>query len=133
MAESFLIKLPNAPNKCNLEYVFQYYSKFITEKPFHLSGNSEEEVFNIIQYIVVLKDGAEILAKLLREICNLSITSKLFQLVVKLQSSNLFLRKAKKLNHLTTDLILRYQIISKVLETVIHDQTNTILKENSLL
>ena len=27
LAESLLIKLPNAPNKCNIETVFQYYSK----------------------------------------------------------------------------------------------------------
>ena len=29
LAEYFLIKLPNTPNKYNLESVFQYYSKFI--------------------------------------------------------------------------------------------------------
>ena len=33
LAETFLIKLPNAPNKYNLESVLQYYSQFITEKP----------------------------------------------------------------------------------------------------
>ena len=44
LADSLLIKLPNAPNKYNLQSVFQYYSKYIIEKPFHLSGISEEEV-----------------------------------------------------------------------------------------
>ena len=44
LADSLLIKLPNAPNKYNLQSVFQYYSKYIIEKPFHLSGTSEEEV-----------------------------------------------------------------------------------------
>ena len=43
------LKLPNAPNKYNIESVFQYYSKFIIEKPFELSDTSEEEVFKIIQ------------------------------------------------------------------------------------
>ena len=87
LGESLLIRLPNAPNKYNLESVFQYYFKFITGKPFHLSDILEEEVFKIMQNIDILKaagkgnlsvkflkDGAEIQAKILI-ICNLSITS----------------------------------------------------------
>ena len=89
LAETFLIKLPNAPNNYNLESVLQYYSQFITEKPFHLSGDSEE-AFKIMQNIVILKDGAEILAKPLREICNLSITSKLFQLSESCKAQSYF-------------------------------------------
>ena len=41
----------NTPNKYNIESVFQCYSKFIIEKPFHLSDTSEEEVFKITQNI----------------------------------------------------------------------------------
>ena len=44
LTKSFLIKLLNAPNKYNVKSVFQYYTKFIIEKPFHLSINSQEEV-----------------------------------------------------------------------------------------
>ena len=47
LAESLLIRLPNALHKYNLESVF-YYAKFIIEKPFHLS-NTSEEVFKIMQ------------------------------------------------------------------------------------
>ena len=81
LAESLLIKLPNASKKYNIESVFQYYSKCIIEKPFHLSITSQEEIFKIIQNIDIskaagidnlsgsfLKDGAEILAKPLSEI-----------------------------------------------------------------
>ena len=120
LAESLSIKLPNAPNKYNIESVFPYYSEFIIEISFHLSDASEEEAFKIMQNIDIskaagmddlsgefLKDGVEILAKPLSEICNLSIL-ELFQMPVKLRSSNLFLRKAKKLTHLTTDLFLYY-------------------------
>ena len=49
---------------------------------------------------------------------------------VKLQNSKLFLRKAKKLTHLTISL---FPLISKVLERVIHDKTNAFLKRNNLL
>ena len=48
LAESLLIKLPNVPNKYNTESVFQYYSKFITEKYFYVSITSKEEVLKII-------------------------------------------------------------------------------------
>ena len=81
------------------ESVFQYYSKFIIEKAFHPCITSIEEVFKIIQNIDIskaagidnlsgkfLKDGAEVLAKPLNEICNLSITSRIFP---KLQNSDL--------------------------------------------
>ena len=82
LAEPLLIKLTNAPNKYNIEPVFQYYSKFIIEKPFHMSITSEEEVLKIMQNIDIskaagtdnlpgkfLKDGAGILVTPLREIC----------------------------------------------------------------
>ena len=53
LAESLLIKLCNPPNKYIIESVFQYYSKFIIEKPFHLSDTSE--VFNIMQILTFRK------------------------------------------------------------------------------
>ena len=67
-----------------MESIFQYYWKFTIEKPFHLSITSQEEVFKIIENIDIskaagidnpsgkfLKDGVEILARTLSEICNL--------------------------------------------------------------
>ena len=71
--------------------IFQYYSNFIFENPFNLSDTSKNKGFKIMQNMDVskavgidnlsgkfLKDGAEILAKPLSEICNLSITSNTF-------------------------------------------------------
>ena len=91
LAESLLIKLANVPNKYNIGSVCQYYSKFIIEKPFHLSDISAEEVFKIMQSIDILKTasidnlsrkflkyGADILAKPLSEIFNLSVISTTF-------------------------------------------------------
>ena len=81
LANSLLIKLPNAPNKNHIEFVFKYYLKCFTEKPFHLSITSQEQVYKIIQNMDIskaagidnlsgkfLKDGVEILAKPLSEI-----------------------------------------------------------------
>ena len=90
-------------------HVFQYYSKFITEKIFHLSDTSEEELFKIMQNIQLLKaigidnlsgkflkDGAEILAKPLSEICNLSITSGTFPNACKVAKLISIFKKGKK-------------------------------------
>ena len=146
LAESLLIKLPNAPNKYNIESVFQYYSKFIIEKPFHLSITSQEEVFKIIQNIGIskaagidnlsgkfLKDGAEILAKPLSEICNLSITSRTFPNACKVAKLKPIFKKGKKTDPSNYRPISLLPLISKVLERVIHDQTNAFLKGNNLL
>ena len=80
LSESFLIKLPNAPNKYKIDSVLQYYSKFLIAKAFHLSITSQEEVLKIIQHVDIskaagidnlsgnfLRDRAEILAKPLSE------------------------------------------------------------------
>ena len=128
------------------ESVFQCYSKFIIEKPFHLSITSEEGVFKIIQNIDIskaagidnlsgkfLKDGAEILAKPLSEICNLSITSRAFPNACKVAKLKPIFKKGKKTDPSNYRPISLLPLISKVLERVIHDQTNTFLKGNNLL
>ena len=88
------------------ESVFQDYSKIIIEIPFNLSDISE--VFKIMQDIDILqtaginlsgkflKDGAEILAKPLSEICNLSITSRTFPNVSKVLKLKPIFKKGKK-------------------------------------
>ena len=106
--ESLLIKLPNAPNKYKIEYAFQYYLKFVIEKPFHLSIASEEEVFKIIQNIniskaagidnlsgKILKNGAEILANPLSEIFNLSVTSRAYPNAYKVAKLKPIFKKGK--------------------------------------
>ena len=109
LAESLLIKLPNGPNKYDIESVFQCYSKFISEKHFHQSITSQEEVLKIIQNIDIakaaaidnlsgkfLKDGAEALAKPLSEICNLPITSGAFPNACKVAKLKPIFKKGKK-------------------------------------
>ena len=90
------------------ESVFQYYSKIIIKKPFHPSHTFEEEVFKIMQNIDIskaagkdnhsgkfLKDGTEILAKPLKEICNLLITSKTLPNICKVAKLKPNFKKGK--------------------------------------
>ena len=43
LAKSFLDKLPDPSNKCNLEFVFLYYSNFAIRELFHIKSTSEEK------------------------------------------------------------------------------------------
>ena len=74
-----------------------------------------------------MKDEAEILAKPLSEICNLSITSRAFPNACKVAKLKPIFKKGKKTYP------SNYRLIWKVLEKVIHDQTNAFLKGNNLL
>ena len=115
LAKSLLIKLPNPPDKYNLQSVLRYYSSFTISDYFCLSNTSEEKVLKIMTNIEsskgagvdklfgrFLKDGANILAKPISELCNLSIHSKSCQVLVKLRNWNLFLKRGRKLILLTT-------------------------------
>ena len=71
-----------------------------------------------------LKEGAEILAKPLIEICNLSITSRDFPNACKVAKLKPILKKGKKTDPSDYRPISLLPLISKVLERVIHDQTH---------
>ena len=99
LVKSFLDKLPDPSNKYNLESVFLYYSNFAIPELLHIKSTSEEKVFKMMENIEIskassieklpgefLKDGAKILSKPIREICNLSIYMEYFLKLVKLQN-----------------------------------------------
>ena len=84
LVKSLLIKLPYPPEKYNLQSVIRYYSIFTMSVDFCLSNTSEEKVLKIMTNIEsskgagvdklfgrFLKDGANILAKPISELCNL--------------------------------------------------------------
>ena len=55
LAESLLIKLPNPPDKYNLESVINYYSSFTITADFCLNKTSENKVLKIILKIEISK------------------------------------------------------------------------------
>ena len=56
-----------------------------------------------------------------------------FLILAKLQNSNLFSRKAKKIDPSNDRSISLLPLISKIIETVVHDQTNVFLSANKIL
>ena len=80
-----------------------------------------------------LKDGAEILVKPLSKICSLSIITRTFPNACKVANLKPIFKKGKKTDPSNCRPISLLPLISKVLERVIHDQTNAFLKGNNLL
>ena len=133
-------KWSNTPNKYKLESVFKYYLTFIIEKPLHLSDIFEEDVFKITQSIDILKapgtdnlsgkfliERAEILAEPISEICK-SVISKTHPNACKVPNLKPIFRKSKNTNPCNYRPISLLPLVSKILERVIHDQKNALLK-----
>ena len=81
----------------------------------------------------VLKDGAEIIAEPLSEICNFSITFRAFSNACKFAKLKPTFKKCKKLNPSKYRPISLLPLISILLERVFHDQKNAFLKGNNLI
>ena len=117
-------KLPNPSNKYGVLLVAQYYSHFGLTKKFELIP-TEKDIFKILRDIDTskaagidrlperfLKDGANVLAKPVTDICNLSISLNKF-LSTKL---NLFSKKDEKLVSQIIDLFSYCQYYQRSLK-----------------
>ena len=146
LAESFLAKLPDPSNKYFLESVFFYYSGLAISEVFHIKSTSEEKVFKIMEKIEIskaagigklsgrfLKDGAEILSKPISEICNLSISHGIYPNACKVAKLEPIFKKGKKVDPSIYRPISLLPLISKIIEKVVHDQTNEFLSDNKIL
>ena len=108
LAESLLIKLPNPPDKYNLESVINYYSSLQLQMIF-VWKTSENKVLKTILKIEIskaasidklsgqfLRDAAEILSRLICAICNLSISHGVFPDACKITKLKPIYKKGKK-------------------------------------
>ena len=142
LAKSFLDKLPDPSNKYNLESVFLYYSNFAIPESFHIKSTSEEKVLKIMENSEIskasgidklpgrfLKDSAKILSKPISEICNLSIFHGISLNACKTKP---IFKKGKKVDPSNYRPILLLPLISKIIEKVVHNQTNEFLSANKI-
>ena len=148
LANDLLVKLPPPSGRFGVTSVRKYYQNLLDLLPckFKFSNISEDLVLKLLKDTNVnkaagidnlsgmfLKDSADVLAKPLSEICNLSMKCSIFSTdceIAKLKP--LFKKGATTLpkNYRPISLL---PLMSKVIEKVIHDQTPIFLDENKIL
>ena len=146
LAGKLLKKLPKPPNKSTLNTVFQHYKGIIQTDSFNLNTASKNTILNILKSTNVskaagfdnlsgrfLKDGAEVLAKPITDLCNLSITSGKIPDSRKIAKLKPIYKKGSLTEASNYRPISLLPLISKVIEKVIHDQTSTFLNSRNLL
>ena len=146
LAKSLLIKLPNPPDKYNLQSVLRYYSSFTISDYFCLSNTSEEKVLKIMTNIEsskaagadklsgrFLKDGSNILEKPIYALCNLWISQGVFPNACKFAKLKPIFKKGKKTDPSNYRPISLLPSLPKIIERVIHDQTNSSLSNEDIL
>ena len=147
LASDLVNKLPTPSRKFGMNSVRNYYQHILDLLPnqFKFSMAKEENVLKLLKNMDsdkapgldnlsarFLKDGADFLAKPITQICNLSIKFSIFPIkcqIVKLKP--LFKKGSTTLPKNYRPISLR-PIISKIIEKVIHDQTQTFLNENKI-
>ena len=122
-------KLPKPPNKSTLNTVFQHYKGIIQTDSFNLNTASKNTILNILKSTNVskaagfdnlsgcfLKDGAEVLAKPITDLCNLSITSGKFPDSCKIAKLKPIYKKASLTEASSCRPISLLPLISEVIE-----------------
>ena len=146
LAGKLLKKLPKPPNKFTLNTVFQHYKGIVQTDSFNLVTVSENTILNILKNTDVskaagldnpsgcfLKDGTEVLAKYITNLCNLSITSGEFPHSCKIPKLKPIYKEGSLTEVSNYRPISLLPLISKVIEKVIHDQTSDFLNYRNLL
>ena len=145
LADSLLKKLPNAPLKFDKTFFSACYQKF-EKNNFKFSKTSVEHVQQLLMDINptksagidnisgrFIKDGASILSLPITQICNLSMKLSSFPTRCKIAKLKPIFKKGSKTDPQNYRPISLLPLISKVIEKVIHDQTQSYLSENDIL
>ena len=127
LAEDLLTKLPKSPNQYTIKFVSHYYEKRSLSENFELVSITEGYLFNILKNAEVtkvagidkisgkfLKDGAQILAKSINELCNLSMTLGSFLYACKISKLNPLFKKGSKTDPSNYRPISLLPLLSKV-------------------
>ena len=133
LAKSLLIKLPNPPDKYNLQSVIRCYSSFMISDDFCLSHTSEGKVLKVMTNIEIsktarvdklsgrfLKDDVNISAKPISTLCNLPISQGVFPSACKVAKLKPIFKKSKKTDPSNYRPISLLPSISNIIEIVVH-------------
>ena len=147
LANNLFLKLPEAPKRFGKESLSLYYDKlYLSSKNFNFFSVSEEEVLKIIQNldsskasgidkisVRFIKDGAVVLAMPISQIFNLSIKTSSFPDDCKISKLKPLYKKGSKTDPKNYRPISLLPIVSKIIEKLVHDQTQNYLSENKIL
>ena len=137
LASDLVAKLPPPSKRFGLDTVRNYYQDILGLLPskFKFSNVTEDHVLQLLKDMNVdkaagidnlsgkfLKDGANILAKPISELCNLSIKYSLFPTDFQIAKLKPLFKKGSTTLPKTYRPISLLPLISKIIEKVIHDQ-----------
>ena len=147
LAGNLLNKLPSAPKKFGMSTVEAYYKNRIpTANNFSFCATDETNILNLLKSInpskapgldniagKFLKEGAVVLARPLTQICNFSISSSIFPDKCKHAKLKPLFKKGPTTEAKNYRPISLLPLVSKIIEKVIHDQTQKYLDENKII
>ena len=140
-------KLPPSPNVFTESKVTSYYDDIkFKDLNFEFSETSAEKILNILKDLnpskatgidnlscKFLKCGADILARPISQLCSLSIKLGLFPRSCKIAKVKPLFKKGSKTDPQNYRPISLLPILSKIIERIIHDQTQEFLSKNKVL
>ena len=148
LASDLVNKLPPPSRKFGMNSVRNYYQHILDLLPnkFKFSMAKEETVLKLLKNMDTdkapgldklsarfLKDGADVLAKPITQICNLSIKFSISPIKCQIAKLKPLFKKGSTTLPKNYRPISLLPIISKIIENIIHDQTQTFLTENKIL
>ena len=148
LANNLVSKLPNPSNRFGIKSVISYYNNNKTDnrKIFSFNKVLPETVIDLLNNTktskaagldnlpgIFLKDGAEIISAPVTQLCNLSISHSSFPNECKTAKLIPLYKKGSKLCPKNYRPISLLPLLSKIIEKVIHDQTQKFLNENDIL
>ena len=148
LAHNLVSKLRLSPNIFTESKTASYYDNNAVSKDlnFQVSETVPEKILSILKGLnpsmaagidnlsgKFLKDGAHVLARPVSQLCNLSIKIKSFPRSCQIAKVKPIFKKGSKTNPQNYRPISLLPFLSKIIERIVHDQTEEFLSKNKLL
>ena len=148
LAQNLVSKLPLLPNIFTESKITSYYDNNTMSKNlnFQLLETSPEKILSILKGLnpskaagldnlsgTFLKYGAHVLARPISQLCNLSIKLNSFPRSCKIAKDEPHFEKGSKTDNQNYRPISLLPLLSKIIERIVHDQTEEFLSKNKRL
>ena len=146
LAKKLVANLPSPPKRFGEMFISSFYKQLNINSTFAFKPVDEETIVKLLQNMKkskapgidningrFLRDGANIMGKPIAQLCNLSLSSSSFPSCCKTAKLKPLFKKGSKTDPQNYRPISLLPIISKVIERVVHNQTNSFLTQNNIL